>query len=595
MADRLEPHVREAFDAETRRIMARRVPLGVAFFVGVVLVSGLIEWSYYPDRLKGLVVSFTSEMALCGIAILVSRHAALRRYVIPVTSAATVGVTVCVTLYVAATGASGDALALALIIFLPGVALLYPWGLRGQVPFVVGTLTAYVLALVGGVRGELPLPYGIGAVAGSAVTSLVGAVFLDMLRRAVFHQQVLLERARDEQMATLYDVTRTVTETLELRQVVRLVCQGVLGALRLERLWLFWREAPEGEVQGLSAATKGTDVVLVDLERDPERWETLLRAEVDGAPVLLESSPDEVAALADVPLVGGRLLRLPLDFRSERIGIILADTGGNRDRLSPSFFDFAATLATSGAMALANARLHALVVDQRTQLRRLSKRGLATVEDILRRISRELHDNTCQALMAIKLDLSLLDRKLVGPAATLRENVRDIHQQVVDVMHGVREMSHLIRPPVLDEFGAVAAIESVAAKYREGSDLQVRVVCPTSGVRFPAAIELLLFRIFQEALINIVKHAHAKRVEVRVVITEGSVRLDVEDDGCGFDAQIYFRRPSPNAGLGLLGMRERLAYYGGTFEITSRAGTGTCLTARVPVEPLVRAEVATAG
>ena len=64
MADRLEPHVREAFDAETRRIMARRVPLGVAFFVGVVVVSGLIEWSYYPDRLKGLLTSFTSEMVL---------------------------------------------------------------------------------------------------------------------------------------------------------------------------------------------------------------------------------------------------------------------------------------------------------------------------------------------------------------------------------------------------------------------------------------------------------------------------------------------------------------------------------------------------
>src|SRR6185503_20115428 len=106
-------------DAETRRIMARRVPLGVAFFVAVVVVSGLLEWSYYPDLAKAPLTSFTSEMVLCGIAVLVSRHTALRRYVIPVTSAATVGVTVCVTLYVVASGASGDALAPALIIFLP--------------------------------------------------------------------------------------------------------------------------------------------------------------------------------------------------------------------------------------------------------------------------------------------------------------------------------------------------------------------------------------------------------------------------------------------------------------------------------------------
>ena len=594
MADKLEPHFQEAFDAETRRIMARRVPLGVAFFVGVVAIAGLIEWTYYPERLGALLTSFTSEMALCVAAVLVSRHPRLRRYVIPVTSAATVGVTVCVTLYVVATGASGDALALALIIFPPGVALLYPWGARGQVPFVLGTVGAYLLALAGGVRGALPLPYGIFAVGGSAVTSLVGAIFVDMLRRAIFHQQVLLERARDEQMAMLYEVTRTVAATLELRPVVHLVCQSVLGALRLERLWLFWREAPDGEVRGLAATVDGAEVALVECQGDAGRWEALLRAGADRAPVLLEPSPEEATALAEGP-APARLLRLPLDFRSERIGVILADAGGREERFSPSFLDFAATLANSAAMALANARLHALVVDQRTQLRRLSKRGLAMVEDVLRRVSRELHDNTSQALMAIKLDLSLLERKLLGPAVPLRETVREIHKRVVEVMRGVREMSHLIRPPVLDDFGAVAAIESVAVKYHEGSGLHVRVDCSDPGVRFPPAVELLLFRTFQEALMNVVKHAGAKRVDVRVILVEDAVRLEVEDDGCGFDAQTYFRRPSPTAGLGLLGMRERLAYYGGTFEITSRSGAGTCVAARIPVYSLRHAKVATAG
>jgi signal transduction histidine kinase len=592
MADKLEPHFQEAFDAETRRIMARRVPLGVAFFVGVVAIAGLIEWTYYPERLGALLTSFTSEMALCVAAVLVSRHPRLRRYVIPLTSAATVGVTVCVTLYVVATGASGDALALALIIFPPGVALLYPWGARGQVPFVLGTVGAYLLALAGGVRGALPLPYGIFAVGGSAVTSLVGAIFVDTLRRAIFHQQVLLERARDEQMAMLYEVTRTVAATLELRPVVHLVCQSVLGALRLERLWLFWREAPDGEVRGLAATVDGAEVALVECQGDAGRWEALLRAGADRAPVLLEPSPEEATALAEGP-APARLLRLPLDFRSERIGVILADAGGREERFSPSFLDFAATLANSAAMALANARLHALVVDQRTQLRRLSKRGLAMVEDVLRRVSRELHDNTSQALMAIKLDLTLLERQLEDAAA--RAAAQAIRAQVVEVMHGIRHMSHLIHPPVLDDFGAVAAIESVAAKFQQASGVQVRVRCADPGMRFPPAVELLLFRTFQEALMNVVKHAGAKRVDVRVILVEDAVRLEVEDDGCGFDAQTYFRRPSPTAGLGLLGMRERLAYYGGTFEITSRSGAGTCVAARIPVYSLRHAKVATAG
>ena len=134
MADRLEPHVLDAFAAETRRLMARRVPLGVLFFIGVVVVAGLIELAYYPGRLGWLVTSFGAELILCAAAMWMSRRASLRRYIIPITTALTLGVAACVTLYVVDTGASGDALALALIVFLTGVALLHPWGLAGQLP-----------------------------------------------------------------------------------------------------------------------------------------------------------------------------------------------------------------------------------------------------------------------------------------------------------------------------------------------------------------------------------------------------------------------------------------------------------------------------
>src|SRR5262249_32929712 len=153
---------------------------------GVVAIAGLIELADYPNRLRGLVASFSAEMVFCAVALVASRQLRLRPYIVPVTSLATLGVATCVTLYVATVGASGDALALALIIFLTGVALLYPWGLAGQVPLVVGTVCAYLLAVASGVRGDLPLPYGILAVLGGAVTSLAGAAFIDQLRRSVF-------------------------------------------------------------------------------------------------------------------------------------------------------------------------------------------------------------------------------------------------------------------------------------------------------------------------------------------------------------------------------------------------------------------------
>src|SRR5207249_1426449 len=246
------------------------------------------------------------------------------------------------------------------------------------------------LALAHGVRGGLPMPYDILCVGGGAVTSILGAVFLDLHRRAIFHQRVLLERRRDEQLATLYDVTRTVAATLELQDVLRLVCQSMLHALGVERLWLFWRESPDRDLRAHAAERRDDQVVLTDLHGDPARWEPLLRAGASRVPALLEPTGEEIAA----------------------------------------------------------------------------------------------HGGTCQALMAIKLDLVLLERQLPADAAALHGSVRDVRDQVLDVMHSVRQMSHLLHPPVLDDSGAVAAIESIAEKYRETSGPEVRVDCSDPAMRF---------------------------------------------------------------------------------------------------------------
>src|SRR5437899_456612 len=463
MADLSTPHADDAFAAGTRRVVARRAGLGLGFVLGLAAVAGVLELAYYPDRLGKLAAAFATEAILCAVALLAIRGARLRRFVVPITSGAAFAVVGCVTLYVVWAGASGDALAIALVLALSGVALLCPWGTRAQVPLALGTLAAYLLALKpGGVRGGLPVPYGILCVGGGAVTSILGAVFLDLHRRAIFHQRVLLERRRDEQLATLYDVTRTV----------------------------------------------------------------------------------------------------------------------------------AATLGNSAAMAIVNARLYALVREHRAELQRLSNKRLDVVEEGMRRISRELHDGTCQALMAINLDLTLLDRRLAPEAAALHGSVHDIRDQVLDVMHSVRQMSHLLHPPVLDDFGAVAAMESIAEKYRETSGLEVRVGCSDPGMRFTPAVELLLFRVFQEGLANVVKHAAASRVDVRLTREPEAVLLEIEDDGRGFDAHAYFRTPSPSTGLGLVSMRERVAHFGGALRVSARPGNGTRIVVRIPVEPLAKTKVA---
>jgi len=592
MADLSTPHADDAFAAETRRVVARRAGLGLGFMLGLAAVAGVLELAYYPDRLGRLAAAFVTEAILCAAALLAIRGARLRRFVVPITSAAAFAIVGCMTLYVVWASASGDALAIALVLALSGVALLCPWGARAQVPLALGTLAVYLLALADGVRGGLPVPYGLLCVGGGAVTSILGAVFLDLHRRAIFHQRVLLERRRDEQLATLYDVTRTVAATLELQDVLRLVCQSVLHALGVERLWLFWRESPDGALRALAAERRDDQVALTDPPGDPTRWEPLLGAGASRVPALLEPTSEDVAALGGSGALPARVLRLPLEFRSELVGLILADVGGQRGAAETSFLDFAATLGNSAAMAIVNARLYALVREHRAELQRLSNKRLDIVEEGMRRFSRELHDGTCQALMAINLDLTLLDRRLATEAAALHGSVHDIRDQVLDVMHSVRQMSHLLHPPVLDDFGAVAAMESIAEKYRETSGLEVRVGCSDPGMRFTPAVELLLFRVFQEGLSNVVKHAAASHVDVRLTREPEAVLLEIEDDGRGFDAHAYFRAPSPSTGLGLVSMRERVAHFGGALRVSARPGNGTRIVVRVPVEPLAKTKVA---
>jgi signal transduction histidine kinase len=595
MAHELEPHVLEAFRADTRRILARRVLGGVAFFAALVTIAGLIEVSYFPERWRPLVASLGLEVLLCALGLTAIYGFGLQRYIVTIVCAVTSSIAFCVTGYVVAAGASGDALAFALIIFMTGVPLIYPWGARGQVPLACFTFLAYLTALAFGVRGELPPPYALISLVGAGASSSIGALLLDLHRRAIFHQRLLLARTRDQQAAMLYDVTRTVTATLEIEQVLWRVCQSVLHALRLQRLWLVWRPTPDGELQALMAESIGEAIELTPL-RDGGHWESLLNVASDARPELLEPTADEVQSLMlSTGAAPARVLRLPLQYQSELVGVIVADAGDESRQLETSFVDTAATLGNSAAMAIGNARLYALVLQHRAELQQLSNKRLDVVEESLRRVSRELHDGTCQALMAIKLDLALLERQLPADEPAGRAMVRDVRAQVLDVVQSVRQMSHLLYPPALDDFGAVAAIESMAEKYRATSEIQVRVECEDSTMRFAPAIELLVFRIFQEAMINVVKYAQATRVQVRLALEERAVVLEIGDDGHGFDAHAYFRTPPRSAGLGLIGMRERVAHFGGVFRVTSRPGHGTRIFVSVPADPAEGTRVAAAG
>lgn len=221
--------------------------------------------------------------------------------------------------------------------------------------------------------------------------------------------------------------------------------------------------------------------------------------------------------------------------------------------------------------ALANAALTERLRQRSTDLERLSARMVQQHEEERRRLSRELHDETAQVLSALKLELGVL-RRIVPPADQVR--VDDASALVDAGIRSIRAVTNELRPALLDDLGLVPALRSVVNAFAAHGDVVTSLAAPDEGSLAPLSpdAELALFRALQEGLANIARHAQARRVDVSISATGGTVTLLVVDDGVGFAANA-----ANNGAMGLTGMRERVAALGGTLTIDSTAGRGTRL------------------
>jgi signal transduction histidine kinase len=219
---------------------------------------------------------------------------------------------------------------------------------------------------------------------------------------------------------------------------------------------------------------------------------------------------------------------------------------------------------------------------ERESLRRqLMEKVIATQEDERRRIARELHDSTSQNITSLIVGLRMMEAQCARcTSPTKAADLREIASHTLEEVH---DLSMRLRPRVLDDLGLAAALERLAHEWQARYQIPVDVVIQLDE-RLPGEIETALYRIVQEALTNIARHAQAKSVSILVEKHGSSVRAIVEDDGVGFD-------PSAQRGerhLGLLGMRERAELLGGTLTIESAPQSGTSVFIEIPLaaEPL---------
>jgi signal transduction histidine kinase len=377
----------------------------------------------------------------------------------------------------------------------------------------------------------------------------------------------LYESSREwaRQLESLDEITNAMLSEIEPGRLLQLVVDHMSGLLDA-RFVAVLVATEDGWLE--IAAAHGEDAEELVGERLAVERSKSGRVFQEGTPARVDSVLDDPDADPELMRrIGARTgLWAPLLVRNEAIGVLMAL---DRRQTDPRFSDADLRLAQRFA-----ARAAVAVDLSRRVARTTVQRIVSGQEQERRRLSRELHDETGQALTSILLGLKAIEdaqgtERFPAALATLRE-------QVVATLQDVRRLAVELRPKALDDFGLVPALDRLTSAFAEQTGIAADLESRLPETRLPSEIETVLYRVVQEALTHVVKHAQAEHVSVLLHVKGGRVAVVIEDDGRGF------AEGDETTGIGLLGMRERVALVNGSVTVESSPGAGTTIVVEVP-------------
>ena len=287
--------------------------------------------------------------------------------------------------------------------------------------------------------------------------------------------------------------------------------------------------------------------------------------------IISRSLRNQAASLWGVPLVTAT---------SGVLGVLVIGFEKPYYEWLPKERDLLRSLADRSSLAIERARMTDALREREAVIAELSGHLLRVQEEERKRISRELHDDTGQGMMVIRLYLSMLEKSVKAPAARskLRETVDVVDRTVL----GLRRIIAKLSPLVLQELGLVAAVRKEAKETAKATGVNVKVMFGEAVGRLAPEKETAIYRVVQEALHNVAKHAKAHNATVQVTREGANVRVAIEDDGVGMGIAIANRQTSGGQSFGLAGLKERVAAFGGSVRICSTKGQGTRIEVLVP-------------
>lgn len=373
-----------------------------------------------------------------------------------------------------------------------------------------------------------------------------------------------------QRLASLGIFGRALTEASDLSTAMQEMTLGLRGVLKADLVAIYLEEGGtlrlahrSGEGVWPDRVPVGEGVVgTAAAEHRPARWPSAaIPAAETGEP--------------------GAVMAVPLMLKDRALGVLVVARQSAWPFVEADA-SLMATLSNQLAIAIENVRLFHEVRVKEAHRGELLSKLITAYEDERRRIARELHDEVSQSLTSLLISLNAAEG--VRDPTALRQRLAGIYASTEATLEEVRKLIYALRPTALDDLGLVSAVRVHARDLLEAAG--VAITFDASGFghrRLPAAVEAAVFRIAQEAITNVARHARATAVTIRLALQEGILTLLVEDDGVGFDpAEVVSRRQDRR--VGIVGMQERAALIGGALHVDSRPGQGTRVHMKVRVQ-----------
>lgn len=402
-------------------------------------------------------------------------------------------------------------------------------------------------------------------------------------------EQTSLLKKQTREQEILLKVSQALSEAANADQVIESGTEIVRSVLKADRCEILISSQLEQELEitGFSVETR-VDIKGVKGRRfslkDTPAWAKAIQK---GKSVVIRDAsdipPDSKFSKYFRETGMKSALGIGLFFGKKPLGVLGVSTTHQHRIFSPEEIELVKSIADQIAVALENVWLMEEVKTHHRELRDLSAQLMDAEEQARKNIAQELHDHEGQMLLAVKMNLDKIKRDLTSDPEklqTVKSLLSDTQELLNQTIDEIRTLTFELRPPMLEDFGLMPALKWILGSFEGWSGVKVSLKSKGMERRYSRDIEVALFRIAQEALTNISKHARAKEVTILVTNQDTGVNMSIRDNGVGFDAERLL--PTSGSGMGLLNIKERVDMLGGKVEIISQPRKGTTININIP-------------